>query len=71
MATLAEMQAMRDALVRARFAGTLRVRSGDEEVVYRSDAEMKAALADLDASIAAASGAPRTRLVYVTSSKGT
>ncbi|MGI3168971.1 phage head-tail joining protein [Pseudooceanicola sp. C21-150M6] len=53
--TLSELQAARDALMRARSAGVRRVRdSSGEEVEYRSDSEMKAALAALDSEIAAA-----------------
>lgn len=70
MATLADLIALRDALERARFAGTLRVKSGDDEVTYRSDAEIRAALADLNAKIAAAGGTPRVRQVRIVSNKG-
>lgn len=70
MATLADMIAMRDALERARYAGTLKVKSGDDEVTYRSDAEMKAALADLNAKINAASGTAPVRQIRIISSKG-
>ncbi len=68
--TLAELIQLRDALERARFTGTLKVKSGDDEITYRSDAEMKAALADLEQKIAAASGTTTVRQVRISSSKG-
>lgn len=70
MATLADLTALRDALERARFAGTLTVRSGDDSVTYKTDAEMRAALADLNAKIAAAGGTPRVRQLRIVSNKG-
>lgn len=70
MATLADLIAMREALERARFAGTLKVKSGDDEVTYRSDAELKAAIADLNARIESASGTARVTQIRVVSSKG-
>ena len=44
---------LRDKLVRARASGLRRVRTGEDEIEYRSDAEMVAAIADLDRQIAA------------------
>lgn len=53
--TPAELETMRDALIRARAAGTRSVRSADgRQVEYASGAEMAAALADLERRIAQA-----------------
>lgn len=68
--TLADMIAMRDRLTAARYAGTLKVKTGEDEVTYRSDAEMKAALVDLEQKIATASGTAPVRQVRISSSKG-
>jgi len=52
---VAELDALRDALIRARASNTREVELGDgRRVKYSSDAEMAAALADLDRRIAAA-----------------
>lgn len=60
MATVAELQAMRAALVVARSSGTLKTvfTSGStrREVEYKSDSEMAAAIAAIDREINAASG---------------
>ena len=48
---------MRDTLQRAIFSGTRRVQFSDRSVDYHSIDDMRKALADLDKSIAAASGA--------------
>jgi len=53
----AELQTMRDALQRAIFSGTRRVQFSDRAVEYNSIDDMRKALADIDAAIAAASGA--------------
>lgn len=70
MATLADMLAWRDALMRARYSGTRRVTYADKTVEYGSDAEMQAALADLDRRIAAAQGPTPVTTVYIVPSKG-
>lgn len=70
MATLAELIVTRDALQRARFTGTLKVKSGEDEVTYKTDAEMKAALIDLERQITAAGGSQRISVVRISSSKG-
>ena len=68
--TLADMIAMRDRLTAARYAGVLKVKTGEDEVTYRSDAEMRAALADLETKIASASGTAPIRQIRIASSKG-
>ena len=70
MASVPELEAMREALLAARFAGVRTVEYEGRRVTYASDAEMAAALADLDRCIAAAS-APRVNQVRISSSKGT
>jgi hypothetical protein len=70
MADIAELEAMREALLKARFAGVRTVEYDGRRVSYASGAEMAAALADLDRRIAAAS-APRVVQVRISSSKGT
>lgn len=70
MASLADLIKMRDALEDARFSGTRSTTYGDKEVTYKSDAEMKAALLDLERKIAAASGTTCTPFVTFATSKG-
>jgi hypothetical protein len=66
--TLTDLQAARDALLRARGSGVRRVRDqSGEEVEYRSDSEMRAALAALDAEIAAAGKRPSSTIIFNTS----
>jgi hypothetical protein len=48
---LAELVAMRHALVASRAKGVRRVRMRDEEVEYNSDREVASAIADLEARI--------------------
>lgn len=49
---------MRDALLRAIYSGTLRVQFTDRAVEYTSVDDRRKALADIEAAIAKASGAP-------------
>lgn len=70
MTTLADMIAMRDGLEKARFSGTRKVQLGNSLVEYKSDAEMKTALVDLNRKIAAASGPTGSPFVTFTTSKG-
>jgi hypothetical protein len=70
MPSVPELEAMREKLLRARFAGVRTVEYDGKRVTYATDAEMAAALADLDRRIAAAS-APRVNQVRISSSKGT
>lgn len=68
--TLAQLQTWRDSLVESRLSGVRRVRDqSGEEVEYRSDREMAAAIAAAEAQIAALSrGAPR--VIHFKTSKG-
>lgn len=56
MATLQELAARRDALAASRASGIFSARFGDDEVRYKSDREMAAAIADIDRQIAALQG---------------
>ena len=65
-----ELVTLRDALIRARAAGTREVRTGDGKAVkYGTDAEMAAAISDLDRRILRAS-APAANSVAFSTSKG-
>ena len=64
-----ELETLRDALVRARAKGARTVQTADERAEYRSDAEMAAAIADLDTRIARGSANRRTTVAFA-SSKG-
>ena len=72
MASLAVLTARRDALQEARDQGTKRVEFPDgSAVTYRDDAEMAAALRDLDRRIeAAASGGAGRAPIRVNTTKG-
>ncbi len=67
---LDDLRSLRDALLRARLAGTRRVSYEGREVEYRSDAEMRAALADAERRIAAMSSEVRVSQIRISSSKG-
>lgn len=64
-----ELITLRDALIRARAKGVRLVQMGGERVEYRTDEEMAAAIADLDARIRNAS-TPRSVAVKFSTSKG-
>ena len=70
MSTLADMIAMRDALEAARFSGQRLVQVGSFRTEFKTDSEMKAALADLNRKIASASGSTGSPFVTFTTSKG-
>lgn len=70
MATLAELQAWKSALQKARYSGTRRVEIGTSIIEYKSDGEMDRALAALDRDIAAASSSEPVRMIRISSSKG-
>ncbi|GAA0599168.1 phage head-tail joining protein [Caenispirillum bisanense] len=69
MTDLATLQAQRQKLAEARATGMRTVQYGDKKVEYRTDAELRAALDDLDRQIAQASG-KRVLRIRVASSKG-
>ncbi|MFW5641941.1 MAG: phage head-tail joining protein [Roseicyclus sp.] len=64
-----ELEDLRAELIRARARGVRVVSAGGRRIEYASDAEMAAAIADLDARIAA-SGGSRVRSVEVHYAKG-
>jgi hypothetical protein len=66
--TIGDLTTWRDALVKARTSGTRRVRDADgSEIEYKSDTEMRAAIAAADAMIAA--GEP-VKTIRFNTSKG-
>lgn len=65
----AEMIALRDKLILERARGVRSLQMGDEKVEFRSDAEMAAAIADLELRINRASSR-RPATVRFSSSKG-
>ncbi len=68
--TLEEMTVQRDALLAARYRGVRTVETDGRRVTYATDAEMVAALTDLERRIAAASEGGRRRRVLTSASKG-
>ncbi|WP_067221411.1 phage head-tail joining protein [Stappia indica] len=71
MAALSELVDRLERLRKLRSSGRRAVDSEGEKVEYRSDAELAAAIADLERQIAAQAGKPPVRVVYINSSKGT
>jgi hypothetical protein len=69
MSSVAELEAMREKLLHARFAGVRTVEYDGRRVTYATDAEMAAALADLERRIAAAQSG-RVSQVRIQSTKG-
>lgn len=69
MTTVAEMQTQLDALRKARASGIRRVEHDNRAIDYKTDAEMAAAIADLERRISASSRTP-VRHVFFTNSKG-
>jgi hypothetical protein len=69
MSDIAQLEAWRDALLRARYAGLRSVEIDGRRVSYATDAEMATALADLERRIAAARTG-RVGQVRIQSNKG-
>ncbi|HWP25927.1 MAG TPA: hypothetical protein VNL39_06255 [Xanthobacteraceae bacterium] len=69
MTDLAQLEAWRDALLKARYAGLRTVEYDGRRVSYATDAEMATALADLERRIAAAQSG-RVSQVLIQSTKG-
>jgi len=63
----AELETLLDALIRARAQGLRSLLYEGKRVEYGSDAEMAAAIADLERRIAAASGSRTTTIAFSTS----
>jgi hypothetical protein len=68
--TLEQLTAQREALLSARFNGVLTIKAGDKWVTYKSDAELQAALHDLDREIAKTQGRARARRIRTYAGKG-
>ena len=68
--TVDEMTAKRDALLDARASAVRTVEFEGRRVSYATDAEMAAAIADLERRIDAARAGGRRRIVRTTASKG-
>lgn len=64
-----QLAELRDELIKARARGARVVQIGEERIEYRSDAEMRDAIGDLEARIKRASGT-RPNAVMFSSSKG-
>ena len=68
--TFDELVAQRDALLAARFRGVRTIEIEGKRVTYASDAEMAAAITDLERRIATASEGGRRRRILTSASKG-
>lgn len=68
--TLEEMTARRDALLAARWRGVRTVEIEGRRIAYATDAEMAAAIADLERRIAETQAGARRRIVRTRVSKG-
>jgi len=67
---LDRMRTLLTALQEARYAGVRSVSYDGRTITYGSDAEMAAAITDLEARIAKASGTPRRRRWGTVATKG-
>ena len=67
---LEEMTAQRDALLAARFRGVRTVEVDGRRITYASDAEMAAAITDLERRITLAGSEGRRRQILTSASKG-
>lgn len=70
MDRLERLLSLRDGLIEARANGVRAVQFGEDRVEYRSDSEMAAALAAVDAEIARLTGRTSRRTFYPATSKG-
>lgn len=74
MTTLAELHTFRDKLIAARLSGVARVSIkspvSQREIEYRSDAELAAALSDIERRIAALNGESAVQVVNIRNSRG-
>jgi hypothetical protein len=68
--TFDELTVQRDALLAARYRGVRTVETEGRRVTYATDAEMVAALTDLERRIAAANEGGRRRRILTSASKG-
>jgi hypothetical protein len=70
MTPVSELKDRLDKLRRTRATGALVVATGDYSTTFRSDAELAAAIADLERQIAAATGAGPIKMVRFATAKG-
>lgn len=71
MATAAELQARLEKLREVRANGVRTTRFGEDEVTFRSDAELAAAIADLERQLAeTTTGRTLPRIINIRSNKG-
>lgn len=68
--TLEELTTQRDALLKARFRGVRTVEYDGKRVTYASDAELAAAITDVERRIASADDGGRRRRILTSTSKG-
>ncbi|MBK8174797.1 MAG: hypothetical protein IPK66_05860 [Rhodospirillales bacterium] len=68
--TLEELSTQREALLAARYRGVRTVEYDGKRITYASDAEMAAALADLEKRITAAETGTRRRRILTLATKG-
>lgn len=68
--TLEELTTQRDALLKARFRGVRTVEYDGKRVTYASDAEMAAAITDVERRIAGLEDGGRRRRILTSASKG-
>jgi hypothetical protein len=68
--TVEQMTARREALLEARWRGVRTIEIEGRRITYATDAEMAAAIADLERRIADASAGARRRIVRTAASKG-
>jgi hypothetical protein len=70
MADLATLRVQLDELRAARVSGVSKVVFRDRETWFKSDADMAAAIRDLEAQIALAEGRPAVRFHTITKDRG-
>lgn len=68
--TLAQLNTQREALLNARYNGVLSIKAGDKWITYKSDAEMRTALAAIEREIGKQSGRPAARRLRAVCGKG-
>lgn len=70
MATIAELQDLRDKLVKIRASGAREIEYENRRIAYKSDDEIATAIQDLDRRIQQLGGSQSVRSVYLNFSKG-
>ena len=68
--TLQKLEIQRDALLQAMYQGVLTVKAGDKSVTYKSNKEMRDALALLDEEIAVLEGRGKVKRILTYGRKG-